>query len=110
MPRFDGDVRMLQLSFFLKQRQTRYQLQVGVMTSLTDASSFEPVATLNTNSTNYHLQTIDFSTYTGNGHYIAFRNILAPGNSGDFSCNYIDDSPSRSTSQAAPFVRKTSLM
>ena len=90
MPRFDGDVRMLQLSFFLKQRQTRYQLQVGVMTSLTDASSFEPVATLN-NSTNYHLQTIDFSTYTGNGHYIAFRNILAPGNSGDFSCNYIDD-------------------
>ena len=91
MPRFDGDVRMLQLSFFLKHRQTRYQLQVGVMTSLTDASSFEPVATINNNSTNYHLQTIDFSTYTGNGHYIAFRNILVPGNSGDFSCNYIDD-------------------
>ncbi|MBQ6683932.1 MAG: T9SS type A sorting domain-containing protein, partial [Bacteroidales bacterium] len=37
------------------------------------------------------LQTVNFSSYSGSGRYIAFRNILAPGYSGDFSLNYIDD-------------------
>ena len=91
MPLFSGDVSALQLSFYLKQTQTKYQLQVGVMTDLTNASSFVPVTTIDNSGTGYVQQTVDFSAYTGNGHYIAFRNILASGYTGDYSCNYIDD-------------------
>ena len=34
---------------------------------------------------------MDFSSYTGSGHYIAFKNSLPSGTSGDYSRNYIDD-------------------
>ena len=100
MPRVETDVNLLKLQFYLKQNQAKYQLQVGVMTNLSDASTFVPVATLNNSSTTTSvLQTVDFSSYTGLGHYIAFRNVLAPGNTGDYSCNYIDDlTLSRNTS------------
>ena len=91
MPEFDGDVSTLQLSMYLKQGMAKYQLQVGVMSDLNDASTFVPVATLNNSSTGVEHVTVSFAPYTGNGRYIAFRNILAAGNSGDFSCNYIDD-------------------
>ena len=92
MPEFGGDVNTLQLSFYLKQTQTKYRLQVGVMTDLADASTFVPVVTFNNTSTTANvLRTVDFSTYSGNGHYIAFRNILASGQTGDYSINYIDD-------------------
>ena len=36
MPKFNGNVSTLQLSFYLKQSQTKYQLQVGVMSNLND--------------------------------------------------------------------------
>ena len=91
MPRFEGNVNTLQLQFYLAQSQTKYQLQVGVMTSLTNESSFVPVATFDNTGTSPLLRTVDFSSYTGNGHYIAFKNILASGQTGDYSCNYIDD-------------------
>ena len=92
MPEFNGDVNTLQMSFYLKQTQAKYQLQVGVMSDLSNASSFVPVATFNNSSTTASvLCNVDFSSYTGSGHYIAFRNILASGQTGDYSCNYIDD-------------------
>ena len=91
MPYIDGSVRNLQLSMYVKQPQTKYQLQVGVMSNLNDASTFTPVATINNSGTGYVLHTVSFSSYTGSGRYIAFRNILASGNTGDFSLNYIDD-------------------
>ena len=92
MPRVAMDVNRLKLTLYVKQPQTKYRLQVGVMSSLTDASTFVPVATIDNSSTSEStFQTVDFSTYTGLGHYIAFRNVLAPGNSGDYSCNYIDN-------------------
>ena len=91
MPYFSGDISTLQLSFYLKQPQTKYQLQVGVMSNLSNASSFVPVTTIDNSTTGIEYVTVDFSSYTGTGHYIAFKNILAPGTSGDFSCNYIDD-------------------
>ena len=92
MPYFNGTVRNLQLSMYVFQGQSKYQLQVGVMSNLDDPSTFVPVATINNSSTSAHvLHTVSFSSYSGNGHYIAFRNILAAGSSGDFSCNYIDD-------------------
>ena len=91
MPEFDGDVSTLQLRFYLCQPQAKFQLQVGVMSNLSNESSFVPVATINNSSTTPELKTVDFSSYTGSGHYIAFRNILASGYTGDYSCNYIDD-------------------
>ena len=83
----------LQLDFYLKQTQTKYQLQVGVMSNLSDASTFVPVATFDngSNTSSPVLRTVNFSSYTGSGHYIAFRNTLAPGQTGNYSCNYIDD-------------------
>ncbi len=101
MPRYSGNVNSLQLSFYLKQTQAKYQLQVGVMTDINNASTFTPVATFNNTSTTSHvLRTVNFSSYTGSGHYIAFRNILASGQTGDYSCNYIDDIILNSTSAA----------
>ena len=92
MPAYEGDVRDLQLSFYVRQTQAKYQLQVGVMTDLSNASTFVPVATINnTSTTTSVLRTVNFASYTGNGHYIAFRNTLAAGQTGDYSCNYIDD-------------------
>ena len=92
MPQYLGNVRDLQLTFYLCQTQAKYQLQVGVMSDLSNAGSFVPVATFNNSSTTASvLRTVNFSAYTGSGHYIAFRNILASGQTGDYSCNYIDD-------------------
>ena len=91
MPFFEGDVNTLQLSFSLRQSQAKFRLQVGVMDNLNDASSFTPVATFNNSSTGHEQVSVDFSSYTGSGHYIAFRNTLASGYSGNYSYNFIDD-------------------
>ena len=77
MPEFDGDVSSLQLSFFVKQGLDKYQLQVGVLSDINDASSFVPVATINNSSTSESvLSNVSFESYSGSGKYIAFRNIL----------------------------------
>ena len=91
MPEFEGDVSTLLLSMYLKQTQTKYRLQVGVISDLDNANTFVPVATINNSTTGIEYVQVDFSSYTGNGHYIAFRNILAPNYTGDYSINYIDD-------------------
>ena len=89
MPYSHVKIDTLQLDFYLKQTQAKYQLQVGVCDY--DGSNFTPVATINNSSTNYEHVTVNFSSYTGTSRYIAFRNILAPGQTGDYSINYIDD-------------------
>ena len=99
MPEFDGNVSSLRMSFYLKQSATKYQLQVGVMSDLSDPASFVPVATLNNSSTNVELVSVDFSSYSGNGRFIAFRNTLASGYSGDYSANFIDDITLRTASK-----------
>ena len=91
MPKFEGDVRTLKLSMYLKQGVYKYQLQVGVMSNLEDVSTFVPITTIDNASTEMEHVTVDFSSYTGNGKYIAFHNIIDPHTSGSFSCNYIDD-------------------
>jgi hypothetical protein len=88
MPYSRVKIDTLQLDFYLKQTQAKYQLQVGVCDY--DGSNFTPVATINNSSTNYEHVTVNFSSYTGTSRYIAFRNILAPGQTGDYSINYID--------------------
>ncbi|MBR3434799.1 MAG: hypothetical protein IKG88_02800, partial [Bacteroidales bacterium] len=91
MPYLDANISDVKMSFYLKQQQTKYRLQVGVMSDLWDFSTYVPVTTINNSSTDIEFVRVDFSSYTGNGHYIAFRNILPAGNNGDYSINYIDD-------------------
>ena len=79
------------MSFYLRQPLAKYRLQVGVMSDLSDPTTFVPVATVNNSTTGVEPVSVDFSGYTGGGHYIAFRNVLASGTSGDYSVNYIDD-------------------
>ena len=85
MPRYRGNVCGLQMSFYLRQPLAKYRLQVGVMSDLSDPATFVPVATVNNSTTGVEPVTVDFSGYTGGGHYIAFRNTLASGTSGDYS-------------------------
>lgn len=70
-------VNALQLEFDAKCGSTTstYQLfmEVGVMTSLSDVSTFVPVDTIQCNGNVYANYVVNFSQYTGGGQYIAFR-------------------------------------
>ena len=72
-------INTLQLDFKLRRytNSTTYyvQLVVGVMSSPTDASTFVPVDTIETTSTNYESFTVFFNNYIGSGQYIA---LMAP--------------------------------
>ena len=90
MPPVNVNVNQLQLHFWVKQTLAAYQLEVGVMSDLNDASTFVPIETINNTSTSaYEEHTIYFNQYTGNGRYIAFHNITT--NTYNYSYNYIDD-------------------
>ena len=104
MPAVIADVNTLQMEFYVRQTQSKYQLQVGVLTSPDDYTTFVPVATIDngSNTSTSVLHTVNFSSYSGNGQYIAFRNILASGQTGDYSCNYIDNITLSLTSAAMP--------
>ena len=85
-------VNGLTMTFNLRQPNTNYRLQVGV---LNENGEFKVVKTLK-GSTTMATKTVDFSNYTGDGHRIAFRNTLVPGSGSsttylDYSLNYIDD-------------------
>ena len=91
MPYVSADVSTLEMELWVKQNLGSVRLVVGVMTDTTDASTFVPVDTLkNTTNNTYTLHHVLFDSYTGNGHYIAFRNydtVLTR----NFSTNFIDD-------------------
>ena len=90
MPAIDTNISALQMGFWVKQTSTNYRMIVGVMSDLEDETTFVPVDTIinsSTSASEYH--EVLFSNYTGNGHYIAFRNITPA--SYNYSYNYIDD-------------------
>ena len=96
MPRLNQNIAVneLTMTFNLRQPNSKYRLQVGV---LSDEGEFMLVKTLKCSGTSaMEAKTVDFSGYTGNGHRIAFRNTLVPGTGSsttylDYSVNYIDD-------------------
>ena len=77
-PEFDSNINIsdLQAMFMYRATYNTDRLIVGVMTDPTDAATFVPVATLQPSSTasDWIEQTVYFNNYTGNGHYIAFKN------------------------------------
>ena len=95
MPALENiNVRGMTMTFSLRQPNSKYRLQVGVVN---DEGEFMLVKTLKCSSTsNMEAKTVDFSNYTGNGNRIAFRNTLVPGTGSstsylDYSINYIED-------------------
>ena len=69
-------VNTLQATFMYRANGVNDRLIVGVMTNPTDASTFVPVDTIlpGTTASAWEEREVVFSNYTGNGHYIAFKN------------------------------------
>ena len=78
MPEFDAaiNINTLQANFMYRAYNTSDMLIVGVMSSVTDVSTFVPVDTVfpAANPATWVEKMVSFSSYTGDGHYIAFRN------------------------------------
>ena len=90
LPAMDTNINLLQMNFWVRQTSTSYQLAVGVMSDLADETTFVPIDTIICSSTSAPEEhTVYFNNYTGNGRYIAFRNITTSTYS--YSYNYIDD-------------------
>ncbi len=86
-------INTLRMSFYARENSTssNYDLTllVGVMTDPYSSTSFIAVDTVVCNSTTYSSFTVNFSSYTGNGAYIA---LMAPRNSGvGYNIGYVDD-------------------
>ena len=77
-PQFDPTipVNTLQASFMYRATNSTDRMIVGVMTDPNDAGTFVPVDTVypGSNASTWEEREVNFNTYTGNGHYIAFRN------------------------------------
>ena len=84
----DVAVNQLRMEMYLRQANAAYQLEVGVWDD--QEGTFEQVQLINNSTTNMEFVECDFSNYNGNGHRIAFRNVLGSG-SFAYSYNYIDD-------------------
>ncbi|MCR4966131.1 MAG: fibronectin type III domain-containing protein [Bacteroidales bacterium] len=89
LPQLDLDEILLanvQLSFYgMSSISDNVELQVGVMTNPNQPSTFVQVGnSFYLDSDNYQLFEVDFSTYTGTGSYIAFKNVQS-------TSLYIDD-------------------
>ena len=83
-------VNQLQLDFYVRQYSSACKLEVGVMSDLNDATTFVPVSVIsNEGASSQQFHSVDFSSYTGAGKYVAFRNVYE-GTWGR-SPQYIDD-------------------
>ena len=91
MPAMAEDVTIqdVKLEMYLRQANAAYLLEVGVWDDATN--TFMPVVLFNNATTGVEQVTCDFSSYTGNGRRIAFRNVLVSGKTWNYSYNYLDD-------------------
>ena len=91
MPRINVEISQLQMHFWLLQPYQLDRLIVGVMSDLDDTATFVPVDTIGNISSVMVERTVNFSSYMGNGHYIAFRNFEYNSPYSATSFNFIDD-------------------
>ncbi|MDX9891913.1 MAG: choice-of-anchor J domain-containing protein, partial [Bacteroidales bacterium] len=66
-------VNTLRANFKLKMSSSSYKISVGVMSDPNDLSTFYEMANISTSSTQWNDYEVNFSTYTGQGTYIAFK-------------------------------------
>ena len=97
MPELDGsvDLNRLRLQMYVRQPQTYYKLQVGLMTDLDNPDSFVPVALVNNGDKTMTYFECGFkSALESLGDYehlyIAFKNIGGSAND-PYCSNYLDD-------------------
>ena len=90
-PELDASINIsdLQAVFMYRATYASDRLIVGVMSNPMDASTFVPVETISPASTasTWVEKTVYFNNYTGNGHYIAFKNEYTT----TYSYAYIDN-------------------
>ncbi|MBR3725551.1 MAG: hypothetical protein IKN11_09225 [Bacteroidales bacterium] len=90
MPRIEADVSKLQMTLHLNITTPSRTLRIGVVSDPDDYTTFQPVATVDSSSLPADgMVTVDFQSYTGDGHYIAFHNVKA--SVSDYSIFYLDD-------------------
>jgi hypothetical protein len=90
------DISSLQMELNVRQPYSSQQLEVGVMSDINDANTFVPVYVINTTPSTMEHFTINFNraeiqNEISGSHYIAFRNSMVDGNTGDKSISLIDD-------------------
>ena len=66
-------VNTLRANFKLKMSSSSYKMSVGIMSDPNDLSTFYEMANISTSSTVWNDYEVNFSTYTGQGTYIAFK-------------------------------------
>ena len=84
------EANQVSMGFWARRTSTNYDLIVGIMSDPSDATTFDTIEQItfaSTTATEYH--EIDFSSYTGTGRYIAFRNVYGTNNT--YSYIYLDD-------------------
>ena len=77
LPEISSDYNMnrIQIRFWAAVQSSQGNLKIGIMSSPTDANTFVQIEEINVSNTyndGFQEFTIPFSTYTGNGRYIAF--------------------------------------
>ncbi|MCR4966084.1 MAG: fibronectin type III domain-containing protein [Bacteroidales bacterium] len=88
-PNIDPSINIndLRVSFRMYKTSAAYEMKVGVMTDITDISTFTEIATISPSATStWEEFDIDLSTYTGAGRMIAF--VSQRGTTNSF---YLDD-------------------
>ena len=93
LPEFDANIKNVQLRFWGRNGNgsSAYpEVLVGVMTDPNDASTFTQVKSVSVSTADYQEYTVDFSTYTGEGIYIAFK-LNPPYSSYSYTYFSIDD-------------------
>ena len=76
LPEIDAEINNVQLRFWGRNGNgsSAYpEVLVGVMTDPTNASTFTQVKSVSVSTADYQEYTVDFSSYTGDGIYIAFK-------------------------------------
>ena len=91
LPLVDAPIDSINLSFWLMRTNTSYahSMRVGVMRDPTDMNTFVQVGVATPTGPIYEFEPFefDFSTYTGNGKYIA----ITTGQQDNYSYPYLDD-------------------
>ena len=75
-PRFEDNVQMnnLEISFWAYKSSASYYIQVGVMSDPDDPTTFVQIGQFSPSATStWESYEVTTASYTGNGHYIAFR-------------------------------------
>lgn len=91
-PEIDNNAQMNQLftRFWCKKSSGSGFLVVGIMSDPADAATFVPVDSIDVYSTTWTEYEVDFSQYSGNGHYVAYKSQVDTPNVTYFSM-YLDD-------------------